>query len=244
MALNTSTAARWTILSSSAVTPSGRCPPVGLGDVHPPHRLGPVRSSLQPLRQVLEILLPFLAVVPPRLPVHAGRGFLLETEVGLAEHFRVIDVVQERGEPQLLVLLRCLTYPLQRAGRVGPARCAGRVLLTRVPFGQSPSLHPLRCRCSGIVRGLLRYYGSVRLPRFVHHQLTSLDFPMRPSAPTALGKPGISRFPHEVPAYVRGVSDRAGLRSASQYRRLGCCLPLLLTLDNSCFCRQEKPPVL
>ena len=54
-------------------------PPVGLGDVHPTHRLRSVRSSLQPFGEVLEIVLQRLAVVPPRLPVHARRGFLLQT---------------------------------------------------------------------------------------------------------------------------------------------------------------------
>ena len=33
-------------------------PPVGLGDVHPTHRLRPVRSSLQPFGKILEILSP------------------------------------------------------------------------------------------------------------------------------------------------------------------------------------------
>jgi hypothetical protein len=40
-------------------------------------------------------------------------------------------VVQERRELQLLILTCCLTYPLQRTGRVFPARCPGRVLLGR-----------------------------------------------------------------------------------------------------------------
>src|SRR6516164_5089310 len=45
--------------------------PVGLGDIHPTHRLRSVRSSLQPFGKVLEIPLQLLTVVPPRLPVHA-----------------------------------------------------------------------------------------------------------------------------------------------------------------------------
>src|SRR5438094_8393535 len=93
-------------------------PPVGLGDVYPPHRLRPVRSTLQPVGKVPEVSLQGLPVVPPRLPIHARRGFLLETEVGPTERFQVVDVVQERREPQLLVSLCCLTYPLQRTGRV------------------------------------------------------------------------------------------------------------------------------
>src|SRR5216684_9417280 len=57
-----------------------------------------------------------------------------------------------------------------------------------VPFGQTSSLHPLRCRLPGFVRGLLRYYRSVRLPRSVRHRRTSLDFPTRPKATAALGE--------------------------------------------------------
>src|SRR5437588_10727541 len=208
-------------------------PPVGLRYIHPTHRLGSVRPAFQPFGEILEVLLQFLAVVPPRLPVHARCGFLLQTEVGHTKRFQVVDVVQKRREPQLLILLCCLTYPLQRTGRVFPARCPGRVLLWRVPFGQPPSLHPLRRRWSGVVRGLLRYYGAVRLPRSVRHRRTSLDFPTRPMATAALGGLGISRFPNEVLAYGHGVSDRAGLGHTSRYRCTRWGLPLLLTASAS-----------
>src|SRR5437588_8646877 len=200
-------------------------PPVGLGYIHPTHRLRSVRSSLQPFGEVLEIALQFFAVVPPRLTVHARRGFLLQREVGHAQSFRVVDVVQERREPQLLILLCCLTYPLERARRVFPARCPGRVLLEQVPFGQTFSLHPLRRRLPGIVRRLPRYCRSVRLPWSVRHRRASLDFPMRPKATAALGRPGISRFPREVSACVHGVSDRAGLWHTSRYRCTRWSLP-------------------
>ena len=132
-------------------------PPVVLVDIRPTHRFRSVRSSLQPMGKILEIVLEGLAVVPPRLSIHTGRGFLLQAEVGLAQCFRVVDVVQQRGEPQLLILTCCLTYPLQRTERVFPARCPGRVLLGQVPFGQASSLHPLRYRLPGVVRELLRY---------------------------------------------------------------------------------------
>src|SRR6266480_2731952 len=208
-------------------------PPVGLWYIHPAHRLGSVRPAFQPFGEILEVLLQFLAVVPPRLPVHTRRGFLLQTEVGHPKRFQVVDVVQKRREPQLLILLCCLTYPLQLTGRVFPARCPGRVLLWRVPFGQPPSLHSLRRRWSGVVRGLLRYYGAVRLPRSVRHRRTSLDFPTRPMATAALGGLGISRFPNEVLAYVHGVSDRAGLGHTSRYRCTRWGLPHLLTASAS-----------
>src|SRR6266853_3143718 len=157
-------------------------PPVALVDVRPTHRLGSIRSSLQSMGEILEIVLEGLAVVPPRLSIDPGRGFLLQAEVGPAQRVRVVDVVQKRREPQLLILTCSLTYPLQRTERVFPARCPGRVLLGQVPFGQTSSLHPLRCRLSGVVRGLPRYSRSVRLPWFVRHRRTSLDFPMRPEA--------------------------------------------------------------
>jgi hypothetical protein len=200
-------------------------PPVGLRDKHSTHRLRSVRSSLQPCGKILEVSLQRLAVVPPRLPVHARRGFLLQSEVGHAQCFQVVDVVQQRREPQLLILSCCLTYPLQRTRRIFPARCPGRVLLWQVPFGQPSSLHPLRDRLPGVVRGLLRYCRAVRLPRSVRHRRTSLDFPTRPRATAALGGLGISRFPCEVSAYVHGVSDRAGLWHTSRYRCTRWSLP-------------------
>ena len=140
-----------------------------------------------------------------------------------------LKAAEERGEPHLLFLACCLTYPLQRTGRVVPAQSPGRVLLLQISLGQTPSLHLLRHRLPGFVRGLHRYYRSVRLPAFVHHRRTSSDFPMRPSAGSALGKRGISRFPCKVFRYVRGVCDRAGLGSTLRLRRTRCCLPLLLT---------------
>src|SRR2546427_5113670 len=193
-------------------------PPVGLRDKHSTHRLRSIRPSLQPFGKILEIPLQLLTVVPPRLSVHARRSFFLQREVSHAQCVEVIDVVQKRREPQLLILSCCLTYPLQRTGRVLPARCPGRVLLWQVSFGQPSSLHPLRYRLPGFVRGLLRYYRAVRLPKSVRHRRTSLDFPTRPKATAALGELGISRFPSEVSLYVHGVSDRAGLWHTSRYR--------------------------
>ena len=129
--------------------------------------------------------------------------------------------------------------------RAFPARCPGRVLLEQVPFGQTVSLHPLRRRWSGFVRGLLRYFRSVRLPRSVRHRRASLDFPMRPRATAALGEPGISRFPFEVLRYVHGVCDRAGLPCTSRYRCTGWGLPRLLTASASrsdCLTRLNTRP--
>jgi hypothetical protein len=105
-------------------------------------------------------------------------------------------------------------------------------LLWQVPFGQSASLHPLRCRLPGFVRRPLRYYRSVR-PMSVPHRRSSLDFPMRPKAAAALDGLGISRFPCEVFTYVLGVSDRAGLWHTSRYRCTRWGLPLSPTASAS-----------
>src|SRR5207253_2116873 len=69
----------------------------------------------------LEIPLQLLTVVSPRLPVRARRGFFLQREVGHAQRFQVIDVVQKRREPQLPILLCCLTVarsPVKQQSRI------------------------------------------------------------------------------------------------------------------------------
>ena len=85
----------------------------------------------------------------------------------------------------------------------------------------------------GLVRGLLRYHGPVRLPVVVHRRRTSLDFTARPGGPSSPGDHGTSRFPRKVFPYVLGVSDRAGSGRTSRYRCAGCDLPLLLTASAS-----------
>src|ERR1700747_2171202 len=91
-------------------------PPVGLRGKYPTHRLRSIRSSFQPFGEILEIPLQFLPIVPPRFPVHARHSFLLQSEVGHAQRFQVVDVAQERPEPQLLILSCCLTVGLGGLG--------------------------------------------------------------------------------------------------------------------------------
>ena len=200
-------------------------PPVGLGDVRPLDRLRSIRPSRQPSREVPEVLLQGLPVVLPRLTVDPRRRLPLQRVVGLAQMVDVVDVVQERREPHLLVPLRNLPYPLQHTERADPVLCPGRGVLARVPFGQPPSLHSLRRRSPGLVRELRRYYGAVRLPVVVHHRRVSLDFSTRPAAPSATGDHGLSRFSREVCPGMPGVSDRAGLAGVLRYRCPRCGLP-------------------
>ena len=111
-------------------------------------------------------------------------------------------------------------------GRTSPALSPGRPLPSRVPLGQTPSLPPLRRPSRSLVRGVLRYYGPVRLPRVVHQRRASTDFPLRPGGlPLPPGNPGISRFPCEMFPNMLGVFDRAGSVRGSRYRPVRCCLP-------------------
>ena len=67
------------------------------------------------------------------------------------------------------------TAPAQVTRRSGsaPGACGAE----RSPLDQAPSLHPLRRRSLGVVRGLLRYYAPVRLLLSVHRRRR----PPRPS---------------------------------------------------------------
>jgi hypothetical protein len=69
----------------------------------------------------------------------------------------------------------------------------------------------------------------VRLPVFVHHRGTSLDFPMRSVISSLTDNHGISRFPLKVLACMLRVLDRARSKSVSRYRRSQFCLPLSST---------------
>ncbi len=200
-------------------------PTVRLGDERSPRRLRSVRSALQPRGKILEVRLQVFPIVPPRHPINPRRGMPLEAEVGLPEGIDVVNVVQERSEPQRRIPCCRLTYPRERALHACPALRPAHGLLTRVPFGHPSSLHPLRRWSANVVRGLLGYYTGVRLPTTVHHRHTSLDFPMRPAAPCRAGGGGISRFPNKVRTNMHGVSDRAGSRCASRNRHNRCRLP-------------------
>ena len=119
-----------------------------------------------------------------------------------------------------------MTYPNQHAEHASSGTVSDRhVVSVQFPFGQSPSLPPFRRQLPGFVRGVRGYYGTVRLPRSVHHRRTSLDFPMRPVALSALGGPRLSRFSRKVFPCMRGVFDRAGFQSILRWRCPGCGLP-------------------
>src|SRR6266404_4220088 len=220
----------------------------------PPRVMGRLPTNFHPMTSwwaLFSRLQPFLNVQTSKLACHPGHPYrngipigqlwrlhpgrtcvVTSTCTGYA--IRPKRAIDGRGlSPHKSYGIVGYSYPLQRTRRVAPALYPGRVLLWQVPFGQSSSLHPLRNRLPGFVRGLLRYYRSVRLPKSVRHRRTSLDFPTRPKATAALGGLGISRFPREVSRYVHGVSDRAGLGCTSRNRCTRWGLPLSPTASAS-----------
>ena len=93
-------------------------------------------------------------------------------------------------------------------------------MLSRVPLGQTPSLHRLRGRLLSFVRRLPRYYGPVRLPTAVHHRIAALALPMRPAAPSPREQPW------DLPVPVHGGSAHAeGLRPRGVPRGLALAPP-------------------
>jgi hypothetical protein len=202
--------------------------------------IGPLVAYVMGTGLRVNSILPSIIDTQAKTESSAVYATLLDEGKHLCSIRAMTRLLKRRGESrecrdQLAHILSCcLTYSLERTRRVAPARSPGRVLLSQVRFGLSPSLQPLRRRLPGVVRGLLRYCGALRLPRSVRHRRTSLDFPMRPRATASLGELEISRFPNEVPPYVPGVSGRAGLQSiTSRYRCIGWVLPLLLTASAS-----------
>jgi site-specific DNA recombinase len=227
----------------------GPLPSILLRDVGPFHRLGSVRSALQPRRQIRQVRLQILAVAVPRHAVHPRCGIALEAEVGLPKTVGTVDVVPERRKLLFPITFRCLTYPVERLLQVAPDLRPGLGLLARVALGLPPSLHPLRRHRGShvaVVRGLRRYYGAVRLPAPVHRRYPLFRFPLRTQSPSTRARRGISRLPHEVLGCMPRVSDRAGARRHSRCRGAGCGLRSVSNVSapgsGSCLSRLNTGP--
>ena len=86
---------------------------VPLGDVRPSHRLRPIAPALHAPVQVSEAFLQGLPVFVPGHAIDAGSGLRLQREVRSSQAIDV-DVVQERGELRVLVLLCDLAHATER----------------------------------------------------------------------------------------------------------------------------------
>ena len=136
--------------------------PVPLRDVRSSYRLRAVGSASHSIRHLGQMRLQFLAVVLPRLAVHAWCRITFQLVERRPQRINGIDVVQQRGESCSSFLpFGCLPYPPQRRLHALPTLRSERGGLWRVPLGQPPSLQPLRRSSPSFVRDLLRYYAVV-----------------------------------------------------------------------------------
>ena len=104
-------------------------------------------------------------------------------------------------------------------------------------------------KINGAVRATVAVLPACPTALTVHRRRASMDFPMRPAAPSATGGQRPSRFSREVCLYMLGVSDRAEPRPVSRWRRTECGLPLLLAASaprrdlSRLNTRPARPPV-
>ena len=105
--------------------------------------------------KILKVGLQVFAVVLPRHAVHPGGGLRVQRPVSRPQALD-IDVVKERGEPHILVLLCNSAHTIQITGHAQSGTASGTCFTGRVPLGQAPSLHHLRPRFPGLVRRLHR----------------------------------------------------------------------------------------
>src|SRR5208282_5714477 len=141
--------------------------PIGFVDPDSPRRLRAIGPAMDTSVEVGQPLLQSVPIGLPRHPVHSRRCLPLQVVVAAAEQIDS-DVMQQGGEPHLLILLRCFTYTVQPAWPACLALHPVRVRLFRVLLGQRPSLRDLLRPSLACVRPLRWYYAAVRLPLAVH----------------------------------------------------------------------------
>ena len=101
------------------------------------------------------------AVVLPRFAVNARRGRSRHREIGRAQALHLIHVVEERREPLFPVLLSCLTYTLERAGRAAAGPVADPTSRAR-PSSPCISDFAMRPWCAPGKHGTSRFPGELR----------------------------------------------------------------------------------
>jgi hypothetical protein len=135
-------------------------PSVGLTDVRPSHRLGPVAPSGQPVGRLHKVCFQVLPVRLPGLTVHPGCRIAPE-RVGRLKALDRVDVMHQVGEPRTATTLCSLSYAIERGSHIMvPAGSLGHVRRDGIALGLPPSLHHLRRR-RGFTRSLVRRVSSV-----------------------------------------------------------------------------------
>jgi site-specific DNA recombinase len=116
---------------------------VGFGYPTSLRGLGTIPAALDAIMQVRQPGLQVLSIRGPRHAVQPRHGVTLQRVVRLPQQVDR-DVVQQSGEPQVLVPSCGLTYPAQPTRREAPALCPACGRLFRIPLGHQPSLQPVR----------------------------------------------------------------------------------------------------
>ena len=115
---------------------------------------------MDPVVQIAKVRLEIRPVVPPRHAVHPRRGLRADRPIRRPQAINV-NMVQQRGEPRVLVLPCRLAHASQITERTDSGPESGARFAGHVPLGRSPSLHRLRRPTLGVVRQLRRYYRIV-----------------------------------------------------------------------------------
>jgi hypothetical protein len=98
---------------------------------------------VHPIAQIGELAVEIGLVVAPRQPVDA-RGRVPLERIERVPKSITVNVVQERGEPRLLIQPCGLPYAVQALWRALPTLRSERAFLFRVSLGPRPLLHRLR----------------------------------------------------------------------------------------------------
>jgi hypothetical protein len=122
----------------------------------PPRGQRPIGAALHARMQIHQSNFQGLLVLLPCQAIHSRSRIPLEPGKGRPQHING-HMVQQSGEPLLLLLPCSFSYTFKSRKHTFPARCPARAGPARVPFGPLPLLHRLRPRSSRVVRRLHRY---------------------------------------------------------------------------------------
>ena len=152
----------------------------------------------------------------PGLSITARSRLAVQPVRRLAESVAIVDLVPERRQRLRVVPPRCLSSPVERPLQGAPALCPDPGVLSRLPLGQLPSLHGLRCfgLCSTPHRRrplFSRFLGTMELSDSLHPCLTAVSLagsPCGPGCDRPGQRQGLPGPAHRVSVHARGLRPR------------------------------------
>lgn len=130
-------------------------------------------------REVLEVGLQVLAVVPPRLAVYAGGCVSLGSEVRQAQAVDVVHVVQERCEPLFPILSCCFDRRTDFPDTKGMPFIEGKMAPERPPDIGVAVLSLPKHEAPMTARGFLGFQAGPPLAHSVHSNDGNRDQPFK-----------------------------------------------------------------